>query len=113
MAVRHIKEYFNDIANQYLQMQEEVKEFEEEAQKGLCDPDKIEVLKQMAQPLKDNYMTLSYIMYLLNMPNRPQKQRKYEMMNKKLLNSIPQKNTEFGMKQTNEKCLQEIKSLYE
>lgn len=111
MAVKHIKEYFNDVANQYLALQQEVKEFEEEAEKGLCDPDKIEKLKEWIEPLKDNYLTLSYVMYLLNMPARPQKVKRYEMQNKKLLNSIPGKNTKQGILEQNEEVLKGIKNL--
>ena len=111
MAVRHIKAYFNDVANQYLQLQKEVEEFEEEAQKNLCDPDKIEVLKQMVQPVKDTYMFLSYVMYLLNMPNREQKKNKYQRMNEKLLKSIPHDKPKQGLMEQKDECLKEIKKL--
>ena len=111
MAIRHIREYFNQVADNYLQMQQEIKEFEEESQKGLCDPDRVEVLKKLAEPIKDNYMTLSYVMYLLNMPNRDSKKKKYEMMNEKFLRTISHENTKEGILETNQRCLENIKEV--
>ena len=50
MAVRHIKEYFNQVADQYLLMKSDVEDFEREAAEGLCDPERIESLKQAIEP---------------------------------------------------------------
>lgn len=113
MAVRHIRDYFEQVANQKLQLENEIRDFEIEAQKGLCDPEKIESLKELAKPVTDNYMTLSYVMYLLNMPNRDSKRRKYEIQNQPLLKSIPYRNTQSGKLEENKLSLKEIKNLYE
>ena len=111
MAVKQIKEYFEQVANQYLEMQYEIKSFEEEAEKGLCDPDRVESLKECAKPIKENYMTLSYIMYLLNMPQRQSKQKAYEQRNKKLLEKIPYKNTKNGIIDENNNFLDKMRQV--
>ena len=77
MAKRHVEEYYDQVCNQWLAMQNELNDFAEEARKGLFPPEKLEDIKKSIQPLKTNYETLSYIMFLLNMPNRKKKERKY------------------------------------
>jgi hypothetical protein len=77
MAKRHVEEYFNTVANQWLEMQNELNDFAEEARKGLFPPERLEEIKTTIQPIKTNYETLSYIMFLLNMPNRKAKETKY------------------------------------
>ena len=70
MAVRHIKEYYGKVAQQYLDLLEELKDFEKLANEGMFEPEKLDQIKENIKPLMTNYQTLSYIMFLLNMPNR-------------------------------------------
>lgn len=88
MAKKHVDEYFNEIANQYLEMVESLKDIEKEASEGLVDPDRFEMMKQSFEPLKTNYMRISYIMYLLNQPNKKSKQKRYQEQNQKLLHKF-------------------------
>jgi len=50
---------------------------EEEASKGLLDPDKLIQMKSYIEPIKINYQRISYIMYLLNKPVKKSKEKKY------------------------------------
>ena len=103
MAVKHIKEYYEQVCNQYILMNEELKDFQKEVENGLVEPERIENLKKMIEPLKNNYMTLSWIMYLLNQPNRDSKERAYQKRNKKLIASLDKNfNKESIMKQNDE-----------
>lgn len=103
MAVKHIKEYYEQVCNQYIQMNEELKDFQKEVEEGLVEPERIENLKKMIEPLKNNYMTISWIMYLLNQPNRDSKERAYQKRNKKFLDSLDKNfNKESIMKQNDE-----------
>lgn len=108
MSKRHVDEYFNTIANQYHEMLESLKEIEEECSKGLMDPDRLEQIKAMIIPLKDNYMRISYIMFLLNQPNKEKKIKKYEEQNKKLLSKIPKKDRLEGIKEENNNIINNI-----
>ena len=77
MAKRHVIDYYNKVADQFSQLLLELKSFEEEANKGLFPPERLDEIKKIIQPLKSNYETLSYIIFLLNMPNRKSKESKY------------------------------------
>ena len=103
MAVKHIKEYYEQVCEQYVLMNEELRDFQKEVENGLVEPERIDSLKKMIEPLKNNYMTLSWIMYLLNQPNRDSKERAYQKRNKKFIESLDKNfNKESIMKQNDE-----------
>lgn len=70
MAKKDVMHYYDVISNQYLEMQESLKDMEEELRKNLISPDRVEQLKQTIEPIKNNYMRISYIVFLLNKPNK-------------------------------------------
>lgn len=78
MSVKHVKKYYQQVCDQYSQMIEELKDFEKEAEEGLFPPEKIDQIKLSIEPLKINYERWSYMMYLLNLPNKSVKKKKYE-----------------------------------
>ena len=88
MAKRHVDEYFNHIVSDYKEMLDTLHDLEKECNEGLVSPDNLEQMKQMIIPLKNNYMTISWIMYLLNMPNKEKKRRKYEQVQLPIMNEI-------------------------
>lgn len=92
MALKDIHNYYNQICKQYSDMLNEIRDFEEEARKGLIEPERLDKIKEDIAPLKDNYERWSYMMFLLNKPSRKSKYKKYEQQNKKLLQSIQDKN---------------------
>lgn len=111
MAVRHVKEYYDKMVDQYMEMQDNIKEIEKDLANGLVEPEFLERLQEQIKPLKDNYLTLSYIMFLLNQPNRDSKVKKYKEQNKKLLSSIPKQNTMEGKISQNDKAMENIKNI--
>ncbi len=108
MSKRHVDEYFNTIADQYHEMLQALHEIEEECSKGLMDPDRLEQIKTLIEPLKENYMRISYIMFLLNKPNREKKVKKYEEQNKRLLSKIPKEDRLESIKAENQKTIDNI-----
>ena len=112
MSVKHIKEYYNMMADQYLEMVDNIQEYEEYAKTHVVAPEKIEELNKMLTPLKENFLTLSYVMYLLNMPNNPRKKKTYEKLKQKELNKIPYDNTQQGKLEQGDKILAQTKILY-
>ena len=54
MAVRHVKEYYNKVCDQYHDMLNEIRDFEEEAKKGLIEPERLDEIKKNIQPLINN-----------------------------------------------------------
>ena len=88
MAVKHVKEYYEHVCNQYLQMNEELRDFQKEVENGLIPPERIDNLKAVIEPLKNNYMTLSWIMFLLNKPQRDSKDKSYQKRTKKFTDPL-------------------------
>lgn len=78
MSVKHVKAYYEEVCQQYHDFIEELKDFEELCANGMVSPETIEMAKKTIEPLKDNWMKLNYIMWLLNKPNRKENARKYE-----------------------------------
>ena len=77
MSVKHIKEYYNSVCNDYHELVETLHELEEEASKNLVPPERVENLNKLVEPMKKNYETWSYVIYLLNQPNKKEKKKKY------------------------------------
>lgn len=111
MSVNHIKAYFNKVADQYHQLLEEIRDFEKEAEKGLIEPERLDLIKESIKPLVNNFQTLSYIMFLLNMPNKKEKEARYIRQNKKLLSNIDLKFTEQGKLTENETVLESTQKI--
>lgn len=111
MSVKDLKIYYNQVSEQYNEMVENLQELEEYAKTNIVEPERIDRVKETLQPIKDNYLTLSYIMFLLNKPNKKEKQKKYEKQNQKLLNSIPQENTKQGLLDKGEETLAELNKI--
>lgn len=108
MAVKHIKEYYEQICDQYVQMNEELRDFQKEVENGLVEPERIDNLKKIIEPLKNNYMTLSWIMYLLNKPQRDSKDKAYEKRNKKLIESLDKNFDKSAILKQNEDVIKSI-----
>ena len=83
MAYKHIKEYYDKICEQYLEMKDEIRDFEIEAQNNIMEPERLDMIKEQIKPLMDNYERWSYMMYLLNLPVKKSKQKSYQERNKK------------------------------
>lgn len=108
MSKRHVDEYFNTIANQYQEMLHALKDMEEECKNNLLDPDRLEQMKSLIGPLKENYMRISYIMFLLNKPDKESKLKEYEERNQKLLSKIPEKDKLEAIQEENQKIIDKI-----
>ena len=90
MAKKDFDDYYNKICHDYLEMIETLKDIEDEAMKGLLPPERVDEIKKCIEPLKQNYMTLSWVKFVLDKPTRAHKQFKYENMNRKFIESIGQ-----------------------
>ena len=55
MAYKHIKEYYDKICEQYLEMKDEIRDFEIEAQNNIMEPERLDMIKEQIKPLMDNY----------------------------------------------------------
>ncbi len=78
MSKKQFDEYFNNIYFQYLQLQRVLEDMSKEVEENIIPPERIEELKKTIQPVKSSYETLLYVKYLLDMPQRKSKVKKYE-----------------------------------
>ena len=101
MAVKDVKKYYEEVTSQYMEMRDELREFEKLAEENMFEPERIDAIKESIQPLMRNYEVLSYVMYLLNKPSRKSKEKAYEKRSRKILNEVTEKNTEKGVLQEN------------
>ena len=92
MSIKHVNEYYSQICSQYKEMIQDIKDLEKEAEQGLVEPERIKRLEDQVAPIKTNYERWSYMMYLLNLPTRKEKQKRYERQNKKFLKAISDTN---------------------
>ena len=90
-------------------MQESLAEMQEAANEGFATPEMLDNVKAMVKPLMDNYMTLSYVKYLLDIPAKKQKLPRYKEMNRKFLKNIPHEYTDIGHYQANGKVLSDLR----
>lgn len=84
MAIIDVKQYYYEMLMQYLEMKEDIKDFEEALQAGYITEDKLEDVKKDIFIVKENLDRLSYIMYLLNIPKRKEKRKNYNRQNSTL-----------------------------
>ncbi len=83
--VRDVIEYYKQVTKNYNDMRTELAEMEELLKENAVTPEMIENMNQMILPIKTNYETLSYFIFLLNKPVKKNKQKRYEGQNKKLI----------------------------
>ena len=88
MSIKDVKKYYDQITADYSEMIESLKEMEELAAQQVVNPDRVEELRKAVEPLKNNYMRISYIMFLLNMPNKKEKKERYKKQQAKFLKNI-------------------------
>ena len=108
MSMKHVKQYYQQICEQYNEMIEDLKELEEEAESGLIEPERIERIKAQIEPIKQNYERWAYMMFLLNQPNKKDKIKKYQRQNMKLLQSLDAKNSLEGVLEENRQAAEHI-----
>ena len=109
MSKKHVVEYYNKVCDQYHQFIEELNDFEEACNEGIVPPEIVEQAKQTIIPLKTNWQTLNYIIYLLNKPNKKEKQKTYKNQNKKQLANVK---TDEEVYKENDACINALKNLH-
>lgn len=110
MSVKHVKEYFDKICDDYKEMVDTVHELEEMVSNNIVSQEKLDETTKVVEKLKDNYMRWSYMMYLLNMPNKKDKKKSYEKRMDNYLKTIPKKDRAESILNENKEVLNTFKS---
>ena len=108
MSKKHFQKYYDQVCDQYHTFIEQLKVFDEECKKGIVPPEIINNVKATIAPLKNNWETLNYVMYLLNKPNKKSKEKRYENQNKNLLKNCK---TKEAVIDENQSCLEKVKEV--
>lgn len=108
MSVKAVRRYYNQICDQYHEMLENIHDLEVEAAQGMVEPERIERLKEQVAPIKQNYERWSYMMFLLNQPERKEKQSRYKSQNRNLLSSLSKNNSLDAILEENSEALKHI-----
>ena len=109
MAYKNIKEDYDKICEQYLEMKDEIRDFEIEAQNNIMEPERLDMIKEQIKPLMDNYERWSYMMYLLNLPVKKSKQKSYQERNKKFINNLNKNNSLQSVLEENKQVINKMK----
>lgn len=108
MSVKAVRQYYDQICEQYHEMMENIRDLEAEVASGMVEPERIERLKEQVAPIKQNYERWSYMMFLLNQPERKAKQPRYAHQQRKFLATLSQENSLSAVLSENEEALKHI-----
>lgn len=88
MALKDVKEYYNTMARQVVELKSDLADFETAFKKGYITEDKLDDIKAETAKIEENFNRLTYIMYLFEIPNRDEKRLKSNRTNKKLIEHL-------------------------
>lgn len=113
MSVKHVRSYYEQVTNDYVELKRILDTLEKEATEETATNvlENIETIKKQTEKLKDNYDRISYIIYLLNLPNRKKKQKRYIQEQKKVLDKIPESATLEKIKEENKNSINIINEI--
>ena len=70
MAIKHVKQYYLQIQEEYLEMRDNVEELKELMAEGSISEEECQVAIEEMNKVKVNYENLAYFILLLNKPKR-------------------------------------------
>lgn len=88
MAVKDVKKYYFKLIAQKAELEADLADFEEALKSGFITEEQMQAAKDELIPYQINLDRLTYIMYLLELPNRKAKKAKFAKQNKKILNEL-------------------------
>lgn len=110
MSVKEVKEYYMRMTSDYVGLKDTIKKLESEANENTPQAvlDNIQQIKKQYARVEENYNRLSYVMYLLNMPKRNKKKKRWNKQNQNLLNTIPRKDRADAIHQENKEIIDDL-----
>ena len=88
MAVKDVKEYYFKLIAQKAELEADLADFEEALKNGVITEEQMQAAKDELIPYQINLDRLTYIMYLLELPNRKAKKAKFAKQNKKIIDEL-------------------------
>ena len=94
MAARDVKEYYFKLIAQKAELEADLADFEEALKNGFITEEQMQAAKDELVPYQINLDRLTYIIYLLELPNRKTKKAKFAKQNKKILDELIKRNAD-------------------
>ena len=94
MAAKDVKEYYFKLIAQKAELEADLADFEEALKNGFITEEQMQAAKDELIPYQINLDRLTYIMYLLELPNRKVKKAKFANQNKKILSELEKRNAD-------------------
>lgn len=94
MAVKDVKKYYFKLIAQKAELEADLADFEEALKNGFITEEQMQAAKDELIPYQINLDRLTYIMYLLELPNRKTKKAKFAKQNKKILDELEKRNAD-------------------
>ena len=94
MAAKDVKEYYFKLIAQKAELEADLADFEEALKNGFITEEQMQAAKDELIPYQINLDRLTYIVYLLELPNRKTKKAKFEKQNKKILDELGKRNAD-------------------
>jgi len=88
MAKKDVQQYFFNMLAQYLEEKQNLADFEEALKDGHITQEQMQEALDNVANLETNYYRLTYIMYLLDLPNRKSKKTCYIKQHKAILEEL-------------------------
>ena len=111
MAVKDVREYYERMTSDYMEMKRVLEEMENLSEENASSALKnIDNIREQVRLLESNYKRLSYIIFLLNKPTKKSKHKRYIRSESKKLNAIPDKDKMNGVINENSNVISNLKS---
>ena len=94
MAVKDVKEYYFKLIAQKAELEADLADFEDALKNGFITEEQMQAAKDELIPYQINLDRLTYIMYLLELPNKKAKKAKFASQNKKILKELEKRNAD-------------------
>ena len=94
MAARDVKEYYFKLIAQKAELEADLADFEEALKNGFITEEQMQAAKDELIPYQINLDRITYIIYLLELPNRKAKKAKFVKQNKKILDELRKRNAD-------------------
>ena len=113
MAREDFELYYSNIKKQYFELLDLMEVAGEEAAKNLVDPDVLNNLKTVILPVKNSYMSLAYVEYLLNLPKNKKIKKRNDRQFQAQLEKILKEKQSKSVIEKNDGILDEVKKIIE
>lgn len=91
MALRDVKEYYFKMLGQYLEMKEDLADFEQALKDGFITEEQMQAAFDEVTRVQQNCERLGYILYLFELPNKKAKKVKHNKMHAQLIDLFKNK----------------------